>query len=49
MVDAYINVMTTIGLFVGMIAVGMVYTVFIQMWSDTRQELKDYLNRRKQK
>jgi len=49
MVDAYINVMTTIGVFVGMIAVGMVYTVFIQMWSDIRQELKEYLNRRKQK
>lgn len=49
MVDDYINVMTTIGVFVGMIAVGMVYTVFIEMWSDIRQELKEYLKRRKQK
>jgi len=49
MVDAYINVMTTIGVFVGMCAVAMTYTIFIEMWSDIRQELKEYLKRRKQK
>ena len=49
MVDAYINVMTTIGVFVGMCVVAATYTIYIEMWSDIRQELKDYLKTIKQK
>jgi len=49
MVDLYMNVMTTIGLFVGMVAIGMIYTIFIEMWSDIRQELKYHIKKGKQK
>lgn len=35
------TVMVPIGLLVGMIAVVMTYTVFMEMWSESKPEIKD--------
>jgi hypothetical protein len=49
MVDAYINVMTTIGVFVGMCVVAATYTIYIEMWSEDKEEIKRFIDNIKEK
>tara|TARA_S200002703_G_scaffold6411_1_gene7044 strand:+ start:13 stop:168 length:156 start_codon:yes stop_codon:yes gene_type:complete len=44
MIDLYVDIMTTIGLFVGMCVITATYTIYIGMWSESKEEIKRFID-----